>query len=244
MALRATAATATATAPHRNPRSADCGRLRWEPRRAGGVAAGSAAHPCADDPARTSLSAPATPPAHRVFVGLSGHVSALHVCRSRFIGDPTPSARTTPWRSNAPVAHEDGLLREARRLPIGGCVSVSGRRGGGASGRPRTPYPGTTPSRRSGRVRSAEDQARSRARSPGMRPRSRSKKRAAIIRRGHFRGARGVGVDAGIRCVRYRACRCAAIRAQVATATSRLDGSASPWPARSSAVPWSTATRG
>ena len=119
MALRATAATATATAPHRNPRSADCGRLRWEPRRAGGVAAGSAAHPCADDPARTSLSAPATPPAHRVFVGLSGRVSALHVCRSRFIGDPTPSARTTPWRSNAPVAHEDGLLQEAQWPLIG-----------------------------------------------------------------------------------------------------------------------------
>ena len=272
---------------NRNPRSAACGRLRWEPRWAGGVAAGSAAHPCADDPARTSLSAPATPPAHRVFGGLSGRVSALHVCRSRFIGDPTPSARTTPWRSNAPVAHEDGLLQEAQWPLIGfrvvGADSSSATRGrrherrfGGQM--PRSPMrmgsyekhggfqsvvaclsladgvaaPQVARGRRIPARRrpvgqgayGAEDQARSRARSPGMRPRSRSKKRAAIIRRGHFRGARGVGVDAGIRCVRYRACRCAAIRAQVATAASRLDGSASPWPARSSAVPWSTATRG
>ncbi len=35
-----------------------------------------------------------------------------------------------------------------------------------------------------------------------------------------------------------------AMRAQVATAASRLDGSARPRPARSRAVPWSTATRG
>ena len=40
-----------------------------------------------------------------------------------------------------------------------------------------------------------------------------------------------------------RACD-AAMRAQVDTAASRLEGSARPRPARSSAVPWSTATRG
>ena len=45
-------------------------------------------------------------------------------------------------------------------------------------------------------------------------------------------------------CSRYPSRRCAAIRAQVSTAACRLDGSAIPLPARSSAVPWSTATRG
>ncbi len=45
-------------------------------------------------------------------------------------------------------------------------------------------------------------------------------------------------------CSRYPSRRCAAIRAQISTAACRLDGSAIPLPARSSAVPWSTATRG
>ena len=64
---------------HGNGCSAGGARLRSEPRWAGGVAAGSAAHPCADDPARTSLSAPATPPAHRVFGALRGRRFVLDV---------------------------------------------------------------------------------------------------------------------------------------------------------------------
>ena len=64
---------------HGNGRSVGGARLRSEPRWAGGVAAGSAAHPCADDPARTSLSAPATPPAHRVFGALRGRRFVLDV---------------------------------------------------------------------------------------------------------------------------------------------------------------------
>ena len=103
--------------------------LRSEPRWAGGVAAGSAAHPCADDPALTSLSAPATPPAHRVFgarrsrrfvldVGADSsatryrrHRRCLHGFRAR------SPMRMGSYRKRQPTRVVAGLPDEAATIP-------------------------------------------------------------------------------------------------------------------------------